>query len=143
MPSTLADILTKRIRILLREDASLRSAMIFPGRSADRPMSAWLAQFRFDKWKKLAGIRKALMIHSFSAGYATSLYETTGDLFLVARAMGRRDVSTTMRYIQTNSSVLRKAVEYTFERSTRAMPLTPFSDGALFRAADPARPLRS
>jgi integrase len=116
VPSPLADILTKRIRVLRRDNMSLRRSMIFPGRSADQPMSARHVQIRFDKWKKLAGIRKTLTIHSFRAGFATSLYETTGDIFLVARAMGHRDVSTTMRYINTNSTVLRRAVEYTFQR---------------------------
>ncbi len=114
VPSSLADILSKRIRSCLRVQLSLKQTLLFPGRSADQPMSARHVQMRFAKWKKLAGIRKALTIHSFRAGYATSLYETTGDIFLVARAMGHRDVSTTMRYITTNSSVLRRAVEYTF-----------------------------
>jgi len=116
VPSPLADILKKRIRVLLRDDAPLRPSMLFPGRSADQAMSARQVQVRFDKWKKLAGIRKTLTIHSFRAGFATSLYETTGDIFLVARAMGHRDVSTTMRYINTNSSVVRRAVEYTFRQ---------------------------
>jgi site-specific recombinase XerD len=118
VPSALSDILTKRISILLRADASLRRSLIFPGRSADQPMSARHVQVRFDKWKKLAGIRKILTIHSFRAGFATSLYETTGDVFLVARALGHRDVSTTMRYINTDSSLLRRAVEYTFPKSS-------------------------
>ncbi len=116
VPSPLADILTKRIRAFLREHMSLRRSMLFPGRSADQPMSARQVQVRFDNWKKLAGIRKTLTIHSFRAGFATALYETTGDIFLVARAMGHRDVGTTMRYISTNSSALRRAVEYTFRR---------------------------
>jgi integrase len=116
VPSPLADILKKRIRVVLRDHVSLTRSVFFPGRSADQPMSARQVQVRFDKWKKLAGIRKTLTIHSFRAGFATSLYETTGDIFLVARAMGHRDVSTTMRYINTNSSVLRRAVEYTFQR---------------------------
>lgn len=114
VPSPLADILAKRSHVLLREQTPLTHALLFPGKSCEQPMSARHVQVRFDKWKKLAGIRKALTIHSFRAGFATSLYETTGDIFLVARALGHRDVSTTMRYINTNSSVLRRAVEYIF-----------------------------
>ncbi len=116
VPPPLADILTRRIRMLLRGHAKLERTLLFPGKSADQPLSARNVQVRFDKWKKLAGIRKSLTIHSFRAGFATSLYETTGDIFLVARALGHQDVSTTMRYINTNSSVLRRAVEYTFQQ---------------------------
>ena len=93
------------------------------GGNTGQPMSARQVQVRFDNWKKLAGIRKKLTIHSFRAGYATSLYETTGDIFLVARAMGHRDVSTTLRYINTNSSVLKRAVEYTSLRSLKGNPM--------------------
>lgn len=116
VPSPLAAILTKSIRSGLRAQSSLKQFLLFPGRSSNQAMSARYVQARFEKWKKLAGIRKTLTIHSFRAGFATALYETTGDIFLVARAMGHRDVSTTMRYINTNSSVLRRAVEYTFQR---------------------------
>jgi integrase/recombinase XerC len=123
VPSPLVDILIKRSRVLLREHVSLKQAMLFPGKSGDQPMSVRQVQVRFDKWKKLSGIRKMLTIHSFRAGFATSLYETTGDIFLVARAMGHRDVSTTIRYIKANSSLLRRAVEYTFQRPSKVNQL--------------------
>lgn len=116
VPPPLEDILVKRIRELIRRNTPLKRALLFPGRAPAEPMSARNVQVRFEKWKKRADIRKTLTIHSFRAGFATSLYETTGDIFLVARAMGHRDVGTTMRYINANLTIVRKAVEYTFQR---------------------------
>lgn len=69
VPSPLADILKKRICVLLREQVSLRRSVLFPGRSADQPMSARHVQVRFDKWKKLAGIRKTLTITLIQGGF--------------------------------------------------------------------------
>ncbi len=119
VPPILTDMLTKRVRSALRECAPMDRLLLFPGRAGDKPLSPRHVRDRFDKWKKLAGIRAGLTIHSFRAGYATALYETTGDIFLVAHALGHRDIGTTMRYIRTNSSVLKRAVEYTFQRPGR------------------------
>jgi site-specific recombinase XerC len=78
-------------------------------------LSARQAQNRFDKWKTPAGIRKDLTIHSFRAGFANRLFRTTGNIHLVARAMGHSDIRSTELYIEKDISVIREAVEDAFE----------------------------
>jgi site-specific recombinase XerD len=55
-----------------------------------------------------------LTINSFRAGFATLLYRTTGDIWLVARALEHNSVATTRRYIETDSEDIRKALERAF-----------------------------
>jgi len=88
VPSRLAKILKKSILETNKNGQSTQWAPLFPGRHREQPLSIRQANVRFDKWKRLAGIRDCLTIHSFRAGFATSLYETTGDPLLVARAIG-------------------------------------------------------
>jgi integrase/recombinase XerC len=109
--SPLADILKKRTRHSPYADDQPN---LLTGGNPDRALSARQAQARFVKWKDLAGIRKGLTIHSFRAGFATSLYEKTGDILLVSRAMGHSDIRTTRRYIRENNYRISQAVEMTF-----------------------------
>lgn len=114
VPSRLVAILKKRILKMKRNGHSAKWAALFPGRHPEQPLSVRQANVRFDKWKRLGGIRESLTIHSFRAGFATSLYETTGDILLVARALGHNDIRTTKRYIGNNTPAIREAVEKTF-----------------------------
>jgi site-specific recombinase XerD len=50
-------------------------------------------------------------LHSFRAGFATRLHESTRDLALVARALGHRDLRTTLRYVNIEPSTLRRAID--------------------------------
>ncbi len=111
VPFQLAWILEKYIRSMKR---STPYCPLFFGRQPERPLSARQAQVRFERWKNLAGIRKDITIHSFRAGFATLLYETTGDILLVSRAVGHANIQTTRRYIQDNMSGIREAVEKIF-----------------------------
>jgi len=72
---------------------------IFSGQKFDNALSPKQVWVLFEKWKRLSGIRRNLTIHSFRAGYATMLYQKTGDTLLVTRAMGHSDKRTTERYI--------------------------------------------
>jgi site-specific recombinase XerD len=107
-------------RILDNYLASYRSvekaapAPLFPGRIADTHLSAKQSWIRFEKWKKLADIRKQLTIHSFRAGFATILYHSYADVLLVARAMGHNDPKVTARYLADDITQLRKSVEAAF-----------------------------
>ena len=91
-----------------------RTSPLFPGQSGEQPMSARNAQALFDKWKRISGVRKELTIHSFRAFFATSLYEVSGDLLAVARALGHRDPRTTERYIAADCRGIRAIIESTF-----------------------------
>jgi len=79
---------------------------LFSGIKSDNALSAKQAWIRFKKWKRLSGIRMNLTIHSFRAGYATMLYQATGDALMVARAIGHTDIKTTERYITNETSHL-------------------------------------
>ncbi len=114
VPDLLAEILERYMNGLRSNGITGDYAPLFPGRYIHRPLSFRQAQARFDKWKNLSGIRKDLTIHSFRAGFATLLYRTTGDILLVARAMGHSDISTTDRYVSNNMPAVREAMEKTF-----------------------------
>lgn len=65
-------------------------------------------------WKKVSQIRCRLTIHSFRAGFTTSLYQTTSDLLLVAQAMGHHNIQTTEHYIKRSAGAIRKAIDKMF-----------------------------
>jgi len=73
---------------------------LFPGNKPEDFLSGRQASNRFVKWKRIAGIRKDLTIHSFRASYATQLYRSTKDPLLVSHLLGHRSVNTTTRYIK-------------------------------------------
>jgi integrase/recombinase XerD len=110
--SYLACILNKLICRMKDND---RCSPLFPGRKHWLlPLSLRQVQNRFDKWKTLAGIRNDLTIHSFRAGFANLLYESTGDIHLVATAMGHSDIRSTSYYVKNNIYSVRKAIEKVF-----------------------------
>jgi site-specific recombinase XerD len=116
VPLQLAKILDKYITRIECDFKSGDYSPLFFGRHPEEPLSARQAQVRFEKWKKLSGIRKHLTIHSFRAGFATLLYEATGDILLVSRAMGHANIQITRRYIQDNVYGVREAIEKIFHR---------------------------
>jgi len=88
----------------LNNDFSLKNSNnklpLFPGNKPEIFLSCRQASNRFDKWKRIAGIREDLTIHSFRASYATQLYRSTKDPLLVSQLLGHRSVNTTTRYIK-------------------------------------------
>ncbi len=75
-----------------------------------RRIGARQAQLRLAYWLELAGITRPCSIHTLRHTFATSLYEKTGDLRLVQRALGHRQVTTTEIYTHVTDSRLRKAM---------------------------------
>ena len=65
-------------------------------------------QLNFAKWCREAGI--AASVHSLRHTFATRLYRTTGDLHLVQRALGHRQITTTEVYARVSDDSLRQAV---------------------------------
>jgi integrase/recombinase XerC len=94
-----------------RRNSGQHAKTIFPGRAPGRALTARQVQSRFERWKTSAGLKSQLTIHSFRAGFATTLHERTSDLLMVSRALGHRDVRPTLRYIQLSAQKVRKAVE--------------------------------
>ena len=67
------------------------------------PIQRWFA-----KWCREAGITAS--VHSLRHTFATRLYRKTGDLHLVQRALGHRQITTTEIYAKVSDQALRRAV---------------------------------
>ena len=67
-------------------------------------------QLNFARWIKQAGITRPFSVHSLRHTFATRLYQKTGDLYLVQRALGHRQITTTEIYARVSDDALRRAV---------------------------------
>ncbi len=67
-------------------------------------------QLNFARWLKQAGIARPFSVHSLRHTFATRLYQKTGDLYLVQRALGHRQITTTEIYARVSDDALRRAV---------------------------------
>ena len=114
IPRRLSTILMGWIRILRRNGPSDLSSFLFRGGHAERPLTTRQVRLRFNRRKVQSGIREDLTVHSFRAGFATQLYQATGDLLLVHRAVGHSNVQTTLGYIGNHLFEIRKALEKGF-----------------------------
>lgn len=66
---------------------------------------------RLDYWLKAASIHKKLSPHSLRHTFATHLYSRTGNILVVQRALGHRDLSTTLIYTHLVDGELENALE--------------------------------
>jgi integrase/recombinase XerC len=73
-------------------------------------LSARQVQFRFARWFQESGFDRPVSLHSLRHTFATRLYEKTGDLHLVQRALGHRQITTTEIYARVGEEKLRRAV---------------------------------
>ena len=80
---------------------SNRGSRLSPGQVANR-VKYWLGKARIDKSLSPHGLR-----HTF----ATHLYSRTGDILVVKRALGHRDLSTTEIYTHLVDDALEEAIE--------------------------------
>jgi len=87
---------------------------LFTGRAPGKALTTRQAQGRFDLWKTAAGLRPDLTIHSFRAGFATALHRGCGDVILVSRALGHRDLRPTLRYVEPHTQKLPRAIQRSF-----------------------------
>ena len=69
-------------------------------------------QLNFARWLKQAGITRPFSVHSLRHTFATRLYRKTGDLYLVQRALGHRQITTTEIYARVSDEQLRRAVAH-------------------------------
>jgi integrase/recombinase XerC len=67
--------------------------------------------YRFDYWVTCAGIEKDISPHGLRHTFATRLYSRTGDLLVVQRALGHRNIATTEIYTHLVDGVLEEALE--------------------------------
>ena len=66
---------------------------------------------RLDHWLRAARIDKKLSPHGLRHTFATHLYSRTGDVLVVQRALGHRDLSTTQVYTHLVDDALEEAIE--------------------------------
>lgn len=67
--------------------------------------------YRFAHWLQEAGIEKPITPHGLRHTFATRLYSRTGDLLLVQRALGHRQLATTEIYTHLVDGALEEALE--------------------------------
>jgi integrase/recombinase XerC len=67
-------------------------------------------QLNFARWLRQAGVTGPFSVHSCRHTFATRLYQKTGDLYLVQRALGHRQITTTEINARLSDAALRKAV---------------------------------
>ena len=82
------------------------SGPVFASRDGRR-IGARHAQRRFRAWREKAGIPSSATPHSCRHAFAMHLYEKTGDLLLVGRALGHRSITSTLTYARASESRLR------------------------------------
>jgi integrase/recombinase XerC len=87
---------------------------LFPGRTPHSGLTPRQVQRRFEHWKVITGLRPILTVHSFRAGFATTLHQHSCDVVLVSRALGHKDIRPTLRYIDLSARNLARAMEATF-----------------------------
>jgi integrase/recombinase XerC len=75
-----------------------------------RRLGARQIQLNFGRWAEGAGIARSVSVHSLRHTFACRLYRKTGDLYLVQRALGHRQITTTEIYACVSDDVLRQAV---------------------------------
>ncbi|GAB4326073.1 MAG: tyrosine recombinase XerC [Candidatus Zixiibacteriota bacterium] len=86
-----------------------RDVPLFASKSGRR-LGARQIQLNFAKWCQEAGIGRGVSVHSLRHTFATRLYRKTGDLYLVQRALGHRQITTTEVYARVSDDSLRAAV---------------------------------
>ena len=89
--------------------ASTADTPLFQGQSGLR-LGARQIQLRFAQLLEDAGIERQVSIHSLRHTFATRLYEKTGDLHLVQKALGHRQITTTEVYARVSDGALRRAI---------------------------------
>ena len=107
------------LRILLRRHLKERKhLMAVPGdteamflSNQGKRLSTRQISRRLDEWVSAAGITKHITPHKLRHTFATHLYAKTGNLLLVKRAMGHKDIGSTQVYTHLSDDALEDALE--------------------------------
>ncbi len=112
--------LLQELRIYWRADRPV--VWLFPGRTADRPITVGTAQRIYYRAKRLAGIERGRGIHTLRHSVATHLLEAGVDLRTVQSLLGHSSLNTTMRYLKVERS---RALATTSPLELVAVPAPP------------------
>ncbi len=94
-------VLSPRMLQLLREYWKARrpkSALVFPGRGGDKPLTRMAVDKAIRKSARRAGITKKVHAHLLRHAFATHMLELGTDLRTVQILLGHRSISSTTRY---------------------------------------------
>ena len=67
-------------------------------------------RLRVKDYIKVAGIDKSITPHKLRATFATRMYESTGDIYVVANCLGHKNIETTTRYANLSERKRREAM---------------------------------
>lgn len=108
LKSNLRSLLRSYLKKRHRTDGSCRALFLSNRRQqlGERQVAR-----RLEHWLEAAGIDKKLSPHALRHTFATHLYSRTGDILVVQRALGHRDLTTTLVYTHLVDSQLESALE--------------------------------
>lgn len=97
------------------------SRPLFPSRSKSRSvaMNRQTAHEMPKKAFETVGLNGKLATHSLRKNFAQTVYEESGDIYLVQELLGHWNVSTTQKYLGVNYATARETVEAIALRSER------------------------
>jgi integrase len=100
----------RMLDLLMLRCAGKSVGWLFPSkRSANGHLTTVGRQFR--QARRAAGLPEALVLYCARHTFGTAVYEATGNLALVMKAMGHSDVRTAMRYQHPALDSLREAID--------------------------------
>ena len=85
------------IEIRKTEKVSEKETALFLSIQGKR-MGVQAVENMVSKYAKAAGINKPITPHKLRKTYGTELYKATGDIYLVAAALGHKDIKTTVKH---------------------------------------------
>ena len=109
LKSTLRTLLRAYLKERSRRGHGECQALFLSNR--DTRLSAGQVANRVKHWLDKAGIDKDMSPHGLRHTFATHLYSRTGDIPVVQRALGHRDLSTTEIYTHLVDEALEEAIE--------------------------------
>ena len=92
---------------------------LFPSSRGDR-IGPRQVELRLAHWLRQAGIARRCTVHTLRHTFASRLYEKTGNLRLIQRALGHRRVTTTEVYTRVTDCKLKQAILHLDQRSSGA-----------------------
>jgi integrase/recombinase XerD len=81
---------------------------LFPGRSPDKPIDVQVLHAACRSATKAAGLIKRVSVHTLRHSFATHLLENGTDIRIIQVLLGHNNLSSTTRYTQVSSRLIRK-----------------------------------
>ena len=81
---------------------------LFPGRSPDKPIDVQVLHAACRSATKAAGLIKRVSVHTLRHSFATHLLENGTDIRIIQVLLGHNNLSSTTRYTQVSSGLIRK-----------------------------------